>query len=204
MDLPSINATYPLKIHRSKQFSIPSTTYFKCYTKYTAVYVWTLKKLNKTDLNLASSIDLSTNPTSSSSELLIRSNTLDFGLYIFKLNLVVYYNTSYQVTNSADVYVEIYQTGVTIFAVQYGISNILIGSKQAIFLKPSAFSIDIDSTVAPDMLSYLFYCSTNGVLKKEKLSSSVDLFTYLNDSTLSLERNQSCFGSKSENLLFLR
>ena len=200
LDKKSLNASAPLKINRSKFFTIASTTFIYCNTNYQTKYNWTVKKLNKTTLEFISSINLSENPTSTSSELLIQRNTLDYGLYNFKLSLVVYFNTINQVTNEAEVFIEIIQTGLVIFGAQYGVSNFKIGSKQTFYLNPSVYSFDLDSVITPDKLSFLYYCTTKRSLNKNGLSQSgIDLYTYQN-SVINLDRNQTCFGSKSKNL----
>lgn len=200
LDKKSLNASAPLKINRSKLFSIASTTFIYCNTNYTTKYTWTVKKVNKTNSEILSSINLSSNPTSQSPELVIKRNTLDYGLYNFKLNLVVCFNTINQVTSEDEIFIEIIQTGLVIFGAQYGVSNFQIGSKQTFYLNPSVYSFDLDSVITPDQLSYLYYCTTKGSLNKNGISqSSIDLYTYQN-SVLNLDRNQTCFGSKSKNL----
>ena len=148
-----------------------------------------------------SEIDLTSNPTSSSTELLIRENTLEFGLYHFHLKVIVIFNTNKNVTNTDETFIEIIPTGLAVFALENGVSSTLIGSQQALTLSPGVFTKDMDEIITSDKLTFKFYCKTINSYSKNEISSSIDLAIYKNNATLELIRNQTCFGSKSE--LFL-
>ena len=197
----SKNASSLPKILRSSLFSIPSIANFYCNTSFTSRYIWSARKLNKSNLELVKEIDLTSNPTSSSAELLIKENKLEFGLYHFHLQVIVIFNTNKNVTNTDETFIEIIPTGLAVFALENGVSSTLIGSQQALTLSPSVFTKDMDEIITPDKLAFKFYCKTINPYSKNEISSSIDLATYKNNATLDFIRNQTCFGSKSE--LFL-
>lgn len=157
--------------------------------------------MNKSNLDVISDIDLSSNPTSFSSEILIKENTLEFGLYRFHLQVIVYFKSKMSVKNADETLIEIIPTGLAIFGLENGASSTLIGSQQAITLSPGVFSKDMDEIITPDKLAFKFYCKTINPYDKNEKSSSIDLATYKSNSSLKLIRNQTCFGNDSK--LFL-
>ena len=144
-------------------------------------------------------IDLSTNPTSASSELVVKENTLDYGIYKFTLQVPVTYNLVNQITsNLIETYVQIIPTGLAVFAIENGVSSVLIGSRQAFSLQPSIYTIDMDSIITPDKLSFTYFCKTVNLSDTSTVVSSLnDLKTYKNNPNLNMIRNQTCFGINS-------
>ena len=70
------------------------------------------------DSNPIKSVDLTSNPTFRSSELVMQSNTLEFGLYQFIFQIDVVSSKLYNVTNSASTFIQIIPTGLAIFGLQ--------------------------------------------------------------------------------------
>jgi hypothetical protein len=151
-------------------------------------------------LSLINAIDLSTNPTSTSSELVVKENTLDYGLYKFNLQVVVTYNLVNQITsNLIETFVQIIPTGLAVFAIQNGVSSVLIGSNQVFSLQPSIYTIDMDNIITADKLSFTYYCKTVNLSDPNSVvNSQTDLMSYKSNPNLVMSRNQTCFGLNSE------
>ena len=126
---------------------------------------------------------------------------LEFGLYNFRLQVVVYFNSNKSLSNADETFIEIIPSGIAIFGLENGLSSTLIGSQQAITLSPGVFTKDMDEIITPDKLEFKFYCKTINPYDKNEISSSIDLATYKSNSSLELIRNQTCFGFVSK--LFL-
>ena len=157
--------------------------------------------LDKTSLSVLSEIDLSSNPTSTSTELLIKENTLEYGLYSFKLKVIVYFNSNSNLTNEDETFIEIIPTGIAIFGLENGVNSIVIGSQQSLNLSPGVYTKDMDEVITPDTLKYQFYCKTVSSSNINGVNSLIDLKTYKNDPSLVLFSNQTCFGFKCKYFL---
>ena len=83
---------------------------------------------------------------------------------------------------------------MAIFAIQNGISNILIGYSQSYTLSPSIYSFDFDNVATLSSLQFKFYCTsiTSGVTPT---LTNIDLATYKSNSGLRMTLNQTCFAS---------
>ena len=93
----------PKQIYRSQILSLSSQTYFKCDTNYSFVYNWTI-----TSVATGFSVDLTTNPTSSASQLVIQAYSLPYGVYSVQLRADLAANASYNTLYStATSYVQI-------------------------------------------------------------------------------------------------
>jgi len=191
----------PNQIFRSNLFSISSIIYFYCSNvTFTSTNTW---RLNQVDAKLIpiKAIDLSANPTSGSTELVIKENTLDYGLYQFTLQVDVSFN-GLIVSSSAQTYVQIIPTGLAVFALENGVSSVLVGSKQAFNLNPSLYTFDMDGIVTPDKLSFVYYCRTVNVTDKNRIVNiQNDLKTFQTNAKLALVREQNCFGATSKSIL---
>ena len=187
----SFSQSSPNQIYRSSLFSLSTSTYFACNSSYSRKYSWKL-----TLLDTLNAIDLKTNPSSSSSELVIQGNTLAYGLYEFKIQVDITMSDGSILSNSAATYIQIIPTGLAVFALQNGISNILVGSQQVFILDPATYSIDFDNLVLPSSLTYKFYCTTinlNTTLTTNKIN--IDLLTFQQNSSLLMDSNRTCFAS---------
>ena len=143
---------------KSDVFSIQSTFSFYCNAKYKSEYFWTMTTLNKTTNQPMYTVDLSKNPTSKFAELVIKGNNVDYGLYKFELFVNVTFNVSVTLTsNVVYSFVEVKPSGLAVYAVKNGVSNVLIGSNQEFFLQPGLYSYDLDDVITADKLSFVFY-----------------------------------------------
>lgn len=119
--------------------------------------------LNKTTNKPIDTVDLSKNPTSKLSELVIKGNKVDYGLYKFELFVNVTFNVSVTLTsNVVYSYVEVIPSGIAVYSVKNGVSNILIGSNQEFLLQPALYSYDMDDVITADKLGFVLYCQTIG------------------------------------------
>ena len=191
----------PKKIFRSNLFTVSSVISFYCKTNFTYENKW---KLTKIDLNTfadLSTIDLSSNPSSQLSELVLNENTLAYGLYRFQFQVVVKFNGNKQISsNLAETFIEIIPTGLAVFAIENGVSSVLIGTKQSFDLQPSVFSSDFDNIIQPSELNFTFYCQTVNLSDQNSIStqaSKIDLLSFKNNQTLVMKRNANCFGNSS-------
>jgi hypothetical protein len=118
---------------------------------------------NKTTNQPINTVDLSKNPTSKLSELVIKGNNVDYGFYKFELFVNVTFNVSAMLSsNVVSSYVEVIPGGLAVYAVKNGVSNVLIGSNQEFILQPALYSYDLDDVITADKLSFVFYCQTIG------------------------------------------
>ena len=143
---------------------------------------------------------LSSNPTSSSAQLVIPANTLSYGVYefIFQVTATITSSNIVLASNIQSVYIEIIPTGLAVFAIANGVSGFVIGYQQTYTLSPGLFTIDFDYIVSPSSLNFTFYCSTvmlNGLNSFSTTSNSYDLMTYKMNTSLPMNSNQTCFPS---------
>ena len=189
------NQSYPLQIYRSNILSLTALTYFPCNSSYTLNSLWSSPQL----------ATLSSNPTSTTAQLVIPANTLSYGIYEFtyQLNALVTSSNILLSSNVPIIYVEIVPTGLAVFALANGVSGIMIGYQQAYTLYPGLYSIDFDYIIAPSILNFTFFCST--VMLSTPSSASInnyDLMAYKLNSSMVMSANHTCFAFNC-NLLFI-
>ena len=190
----SFLSSSPNLIFRSNLFSVSSIIYFYCSNvTFTSINTWILNQINPVNR----SIDLSTNPSSTSTELVIKENTLDYGLYQLTLQVDVNFN-GLIVSSSAQTYVEIIPTGLAVFALENGVSSVLVGSKQAFNLNPSLYTFDMDGIVTPDKLSFVFYCKTVNTSDQNRIVNMQNDLKTFQTNNLALTRDQNCFNASSK------
>ena len=170
----------PQEIKRSKLFSISTETYFVCNKPYKQKYQWKLNQIYSDHIN---SIDLTSNPSSVSSEIVIQPNTLDYGLYEFIFQVSIS-GTSFQSNTST--FIEITSSGLAVYVLPNGVQSILLGKDQSLRLNPPAYSFDFDNLTLMTSLIFKFYCSLNSF-------GPIDLATYKRNSSLQMQANQTCF-----------
>ena len=191
---PSFPQQNPQLMHRSKLFSLATTTYFACNLTYTQTNAWSLTRL---DGSSPQSVDLRSNPTWQTSELVIQSNILDYGIYEFTFQVYISGLTLPSTAINISTFVQIIPTGISVYATKSGVSSVLIGSQQSFVSDPSAYSHDLDSLVQPNSLSYKFYCRTINLNESSQANFQMDLLEYKTNLALQLMSNQTCFSSTS-------
>jgi hypothetical protein len=179
----------PAQIFRSSMFSLVTITYFGCNLTYTQANKWTLRRID-----ILTSMDLTTNPTSTQSELVIQANTLSYGTYEFTYQVSINTQNMIPLTSSISTYIQIMPTGLAVFALQNGISTLLIGFGQSQILNPSLYSFDFDMLAVMSGLKFKFYCVLSSLSTTH--SNQIDLATYKsNPFYSSMNASQACFTS---------
>ena len=191
----------PRKIMRSKMFSINTATHFVCHnSSYTKIFSWTLNRIISNGPLL---IDLSANPTHELPEIVVKSNTLVYGLYEFTVQVEIQLVTNI-FKNKLNTYVEVIPTGLAVLGIENGIQSISIGFGQTLTFNPIIYSFDFDNLASIANLTFKFYCSpsNNNNYITSSLSSVVDkdLATFKKNSSLEIN---SCFTSNSRKKIFL-
>lgn len=184
----------PKRIFRSNLFSISSIIFLYCSNvTFTSAKTWALNQIDPANFSILKTINLSANPTCTTTELVIRENTLEFGLYEFSLRVDVSFDGGTN-SSSTQTYVQIIPSGLAVFALENGVSGRLVGSKQAFILSPSLYSFDLDNIITAEELSFVFYCSTvNATNNQRILNMQFDLKTFQSNSNLTLAREENCF-----------
>ena len=191
----TFNQTCPKYVHRSELLSLSPVILFSCYLAYTPKYTWSLDKI---DLYSTQNIDLTANPTAQLPELVIQSNTLDYGLYQFKFQVDLTLSMSQvAMSNSIKTFIQIVPSGLNVIAIQNGIQSQLIGYNQAFSLSPTNFTVDLDNLILPSSLSFQFYCQTIQLNGNSETSNQLNLQTYKSNPSLSMKWNETCFASNS-------
>jgi hypothetical protein len=132
--------------------------------------------------------------------LVIKENTLDYGLYQFTLQVDVSFNGMI-VSSSAQTYVQIIPTGLAVFALENGVSSVIIGSKQAFSLQPTTYTFDRDDIIQPSQLTFVYYCKTINISDPNSVNTQTSIFdlsSYKNNTILSMDRTINCFGNNSK------
>jgi len=150
-------------------------------------------KLNE-NRTIEKTLNLSTNPTSTSAELVFIENTLEYGLFQVIYTVDVLFNKNDRVNNSIVTLVEIVPTGFIVATLADGMDEVKIGSSQNLALDPLSYSYDLDELIKPSSLSYKFYCRVEKNLIEQK-NFTIDLMTYQKNSSLLMNKSIDCFDS---------
>ena len=181
--------------------TVSSVISFYCNTNFTYQNIWTLTQVSPKNLAPVSIINLSQNPTSQSSELVIKENTLGYGLYMFQFQVVVSFNGMSQISsNVAVTYMQVIPTGLAVFSIANGVSYVLIGTNQLFSLQPSVYSVDLDNIVVPSQLTFAYYCKTVNLSDPNSMNapaSQFDLLSYKTNQAV-LNWNPDCFVNSSK------
>lgn len=180
----------PLVVERSELLKIRSTTVYTCLQNFTTKNFWRVFSINSETLN-ETLVTFKNNPTVNQSELVIRSNTLFYGLYRISHTVLLEVDTGYvkNINNlfesSLDTYVQIVPTGIAVFGLENGNDYILIGNNQSLTVNPLVNSYDMDFLIKTSSLEFKFYCFIYDVeqpypdnVNHFDLENSVDLMEY--------------------------
>jgi hypothetical protein len=147
-----------------------STTIFKCNSSFQIDYIWSV---NKIDANTITSIDLSSNPTSKSSQILFQSNSLDYGLYEINLRVKITPITYAVIDKNVSTFIQIIPTRIGVYPLLNGIQTLRIGLGQTLILDPRKYSPFYDRILVRNPiqdLNFTFSCNSN-ILTISKPSS---------------------------------
>ena len=194
----------PAVYTRSNLFSLLSnTTVYSCCGKLDNFKTWLVYKADPLSGKLLTQVNLTNNPTVNFAQIVIKPNTLNYGLYSFV----------YQVTmtggpepfiNQIQSFVQIVPTGFVVFTFPNGMAEITRGMNQIINLNPVQYSYDKDNLTPAKSLNFKFYCQIldQGVQKGFPMLSStkmIDLMMFKTNSTYAARMSNAttCFNTPS-------
>ena len=165
---------------------------FDCNISYTMKSNWYINKSSSQTLTYR-------NPSFESTQLVIQSNTLEYGLYefVFQVKFTNMY-TNETLSASDQTFIQIITSGLVVSAFKNGVSSIFIGSNQSLYLKPVAYSFDYDRLASIDSLNFEFYCQTINLNSYVSYQSLISLLSYKNSPVLTMNSNKTCFASQGK------
>ena len=173
---------------RSSLLFISTQTKITCQKSLWSTRKWFVYKIDaKTGLQ-KTKVELIDNPTVGYSDLVIKPNTLDIGLYRFVYTVSMFDANvpldSFQ--TESDTYINIEQSGIIVNGFENGMLEIKRGLKQDIYIDPVMYSYSLDSLVSMSGLKFRFYCSVidDGLVKSAPfvaVDKKIDLMTFKND-----------------------
>ena len=185
--------TTPLQIEQSKMLSLTSTTIFKCNPSFQIEYTWLVNKIDASTTIPTTSIDLSSNPSSKSSQIFFQSNSLDYGLYEINLRVKITPYSYPVIEKDVSTFVQIIPSRIGVYPLINGIQTLRIGLEQTLILDPRKYSQFYDKISANNNpiqdLNFTFVCNL--------INPSGSTSSTLND-LLTLKTNgapSSCFKS---------
>ena len=175
-----------------------------CLESFTFTKRWYLYQLDETTKQIKQEVDLTNNPTYKLSELVIPANTLNYGIFqaVYEINTTAVQLFKFSSSNSTYFFVR--PSGFFVFGIENGITNVLIGSDQRFYLNASNYSMDFDGVIDPSTLNYRYYCQTIDSTNQSFGMQMIDLYTYKTDSSLTMNRNLTCFSSNGKFFLTIK
>lgn len=188
----------PTRIPRSRAFAIVSDLTFDCPVNFIVSKKWSIDKLNSAG-SIIGTVSIANNPSSTSSQLVIQANTLEYGIYAITISATLH-TSSDSLKSWLKAYVEIVPTGFAVLSLANMVQEVALVTSQSISLEPKIYSYDLDKKVQSNELSFSFYCRRviAGVYESYPSypnGSLVDLRTQKNDG---YPFTQGCFKSSSE------
>lgn len=133
---------------------------FQCSIKFTREMVWNIKQVDS-DNNPIGTINLSSNPSAVTSEIIVSKGTLQPGMYIFEFQLKVSYmsgSLNKYLTDTDFTYIKITPSELFIVPFEYDVSLLKISINDNLNFKPRSFSYLTNHKLPTEMLNYDFYC----------------------------------------------
>jgi hypothetical protein len=186
--------------HRSLNSTFYSIVNFPSQTELnqTRKFTWKIESIDEVTQQVLELHDISSNPTSNSSNLTLIANSLSYGLkkLTFSINITISNPLEYK-NSQVTTYFRVIPTGINVYGLRNGIRELTVGRLQDAELRPADYSVDPDLLTSPASLSFKFYCklvekSLNYVNYVEENPSRLDL----TDSATIIEA-ESCFSSLS-------
>ena len=192
----------PYQIARSKQLTLSTNVVMNCYESFTYAKRWYIYQLDETTKQIKNEIDLANNPTFTLSELVLRENTLDYGLFkaVHEINTTCSVFTFF---SRNETFFRIRPSGLFVFGIQNAVTSILIGSDQRFYLNASNYSIDYDEIINPADLNYRYYCKTLDLTNQSYEMQIIDLYSFQANSSLVMNRNKTCFSSSCKKIYYV-
>ena len=107
--------------------------------------------------------------------MVLQPNTLSYDLY--KITYQILNPDTLQLLTlqcSASTYINVTATGLSVYGLEYRITNLKIGFAQGFLLQPNTFTFDIDYIANISNLNFQFYCKK--ILKTDNSSFSTHDF----------------------------
>lgn len=156
------NVTHPKKFSRSDIIVMNIDYKFDINRDHIIKKKWTIYAMfpNKTICN--KSIELINNPTIHTYNLVIKSNTLEYGLYQLKFHVELLVNLerkSVGYENLIETHIEVVPGGIAVFSLENGLDSLRIGTEQSIKFDTIKYAYDMDFLYDIRNLEKLnFYC----------------------------------------------
>jgi hypothetical protein len=186
----------PVVYNRSQMIIISTVTLLSC-SDLSNVKNWLLFRIDPLTGLIQNQIQLFDNPTIYYSELVIKPNTLDYGLYrvIYRVNMSGEPGFDVFVAE-VDTYLKIQPSGIIIRAMSDNSVEITRGFAQSIELNPTLHSYDLDDYLHFSQLKFKFDCVVieDGIEITPK--NSHDLLAYKLNNQLEMSSNLSCFSQR--------
>jgi len=148
--IPSTSSlSSPLQFRRNQDFYLSSYLQLNCNNSLSTITKWTI---NNCTSNCSFQIQMGQIIITTSSELFIPAETLNYGTY--QLTLTVTMIAAPHLISSASAYMKITPSNITANLVQFGTSMITRGYQQDLLLDPGTFSVDPDTTTFNASVSF--------------------------------------------------
>ena len=147
----------PSTVRRSQFFSISSSVYISCSTSLSTVKKWTVFKCNP-----QCSTPVLINGSMTLGEIVVPSNSLDYGVYQIKLTVAMTFSS--QLAASAATYVTIVPSPIIVNLAKLGSSLIIHGQQKMLILDPGSYSIDPDFTFFDASVCHPFLSVSHSLL----------------------------------------
>ncbi|RNA20960.1 hypothetical protein BpHYR1_030351 [Brachionus plicatilis] len=191
-DLPTLES--PAKFYRSDIIK---------YSTKLALF-WTIYALDENDTIIEPEIKLEGNPTVNYSELVIKSNTLNYNKYKLVQNIMIKIDTGNvknvknEINYTAEAYIHVVPSGIAPYSLENGLDYLKIGTNQCFTLKPLEYAYDMDLLAQTDSLNFEFFCFV--VDKNHSIENKSDLqdFQNLAEFKYNLSLTNKCFSSRDK------
>jgi hypothetical protein len=200
----------PRVVKRSDLLNVVVETVLDCNDSLNNQKIWRVYAANSQNGVKLNKINIDSNPTIYNSELVIKQNSLDYGLYLIVNQVDMKWNKQLM-TSENYTYVKIVPSGIVLKGLEGGLNEIRIGTVQGLEINPVKYSHDLDFVISVSKLNYEFYCQvieSNVEQGYPSLTSNsflnLDQLKKLNFNRVRLSMNSSktCFDSISNSIAF--
>ncbi|CAF0988120.1 unnamed protein product, partial [Brachionus calyciflorus] len=183
------NLSFPAKYFRSEIIKITMKLDLFFIQRHSIKRSWEIFKQVDSTTFSNSSINFF-NPTLNTSQIILPSNFLEYGVYklVHKIRITILTGGIYDVSKESllETYIEIVPGGVAVFSLENGLDYLKIGKNQSLELNPLKYAYDMDKLTDTSLLDFKFYCflsdkdETDFGKKIEIISVVQDIFTIKN------------------------
>ena len=156
------NITHPKQFYRWEIIKIYVNFSFNINQDHIIRKKWNIYPILPDKALANTSIDLSDNPSVFTNKLIIKSNTLSYGLYKLKLEVELEMNTidgSTRYETFIETHIEIIAGGIALFSLENGLDFVKIGTEQGLVFNPLEHGYDMDFIInIKELQNVNFYC----------------------------------------------